>query len=258
MELLILGSGTGALHPDRTACSALVRVSGQAILIDCGPGVLLRLRQEGTDPQGLDAILLTHFHPDHTLDLWAYYFAARAASFHRPRSEPLALVAGRDYDDLARRLAAAYGDHVVPPEGLVRPSLLSQTSPTPAFAPPPLTGLTVTAAPVVHRPESLAYRLETGGKSLVFSGDTDWSDGLIDLAVGADWLVCEAALPEGLKKKGHLTPGLAGRIAARAGVGGLILTHLYPEHDGIDPLPPARTEFSGPILVAEDGLRVEI
>ena len=215
----------------------MVKVNGQTILIDCGPGVLLRLRQEGIAPQGLDAILLTHFHLDHTLDLWAYYFAARADSFQRPQDGPLALVAGRDYDDLADRLAVAYGKDVVPPDGLVARRLLSQTEPTPAFTPPPLTGLTAAAAPVVHKPESLAYRIEAGGKSLVYSGDTDWSDALIDLAVGADWLVCEAALPEGRKKEGPPDP-IPGRPDRRPSRG--------RRFDPDPPLPGARRDRPRP------------
>ena len=95
-----------------------------------------------------------------------------------------------------------------------------------------MNNLTITTAPVNHIASSLAYRLEYAGRSMVYSGDTDWSDSLIDLARGTDLLILEASNP--FKVAGHLTPEEAGRLAGQAGVPRLVLTHIYPPGDAVD------------------------
>ena len=118
---------------------------------------------------------------------------------------------------------------------------------------------TVNTLPVEHNPESLAFRIsDRRGKSVVFSGDTDYSDNLAVLAAGADLLICESALPDDQKVSGHLTPSLAGRIAARAGVGKLVLTHFYPECDQVDIRKQCRRTYSGPLVLAEDLMGFEL
>ena len=84
----------------------------------------------------------------------------------------------------------------------------------------------IKSAPTNHTDGSLAYRVEAEGRSLVYSGDTDVSDSLVDLARGADLLVLEAANP--FKVPGHLTPAEAGRLAAQAGVAAAAPDPLLP------------------------------
>jgi ribonuclease BN (tRNA processing enzyme) len=117
-------------------------------------------------------------------------------------------------------------------------------------------GLLIRSAPTHHTEGSLAYRVEAAGRSLVYSGDTDESDSLADLAQGADLLVLEAANP--FKVPGHLTPAEAGRLAARAGVGRLLLTHFYPPCDEVDVVALAAQEFPGEVVRAEDGLSLTV
>ena len=91
---------------------------------------------------------------------------------------------------------------------------------------------------------------------MVYSGDTDWSDSLIDLARGADLIILEASNP--FKVAGHLTPEEAGRLAEMAGVPRLVLTHIYPPGDAVDLVEEAGRSFTGEITIAEDGLRLDI
>ena len=93
---------------------------------------------------------------------------------------------------------------------------------------------------------------------MVYSGDTGYSENLIDLAQEADVLICESALPDSMRVKGHLTPSVAGEIATRAGVGKLVLTHFYPECDQVDIKQECRKTYSGHLVIAEDLLRIEI
>ena len=117
-------------------------------------------------------------------------------------------------------------------------------------------GLTIKSAPVNHIDSSLAYRVEAEGRALVYSGDTDVSETLVELARGADLLVLECANP--FKVPGHLTPEQAGRMAARAGVPRLVLTHFYPPCDEVDVTALAAREFNGEIIRAEDGLGLRL
>jgi ribonuclease BN (tRNA processing enzyme) len=120
-------------------------------------------------------------------------------------------------------------------------------------------GLHLISRPVAHTPVSLGFRLTLpSGKTLVFSGDTDYCNGLVELAAGAEWLVLECSFPEGQKKEGHLTPSLAGRVAREAGAGTLILTHFYPECVGQDLNGPCSREFGGPVILAEDLMAISL
>ena len=110
-----------------------------------------------------------------------------------------------------------------------------------------------------HREESLAYRIiDSNGKSIVYSGDTDTTENLVSLAAQADLLICESAMPDTLKVPGHLTPSLAGDIAARAHVKKLVLTHLYPECNQFDIAAQCRKTYQGPLVIAEDLMRIEV
>ena len=112
----------------------------------------------------------------------------------------------------------------------------------------------IKSAPTNHTDASLAYRVEAEGRALVYSGDTDESDSLVDLAQGADLLVLECSNP--FKVPGHLTPAEAGRLAAKAGVARLVLSHFYPPCDEVDVVALAGAGFSGEIIRAEDGMRI--
>jgi ribonuclease BN (tRNA processing enzyme) len=94
--------------------------------------------------------------------------------------------------------------------------------------------------------------VDEAGKSVVCSGDTDVSENLKNLAKDADLLICESALPDALKTAKHLSPSLAGGIAADARAKKLVLTHFYPECDDVDMIGACRRIYDGPIVLARD------
>ncbi|MEJ2155047.1 MAG: MBL fold metallo-hydrolase [Desulfobacteraceae bacterium] len=146
-------------------------------------------------------------------------------------------------------LQCAYGDWIVLP----RSQMTVQELDTAAGETLALDDFTLIARPTHHRPESLAYRIEDRhGCSVVYSGDTDECDSLWRLARNTDLLICEAAMPDQHKAPGHLTPGLAGRIAHQARAKRLVLTHLYPQCDEVDIVKQARKAYKGEIFPAED------
>ncbi len=184
-------------------------------------------------------------------DLIPFLFATRYALGYT-RREPFRLLAARGFAHFHQRLGDAFPGWVEPPPGLMDLRELAPDGPDEVRA----EGLVIKSAPTNHTEGSLAYRVEAEGRSLVYSGDTDESDSLVELARGADLLVMEAANP--FKVPGHLTPGTAGRLAAKAGVARLLLTHFYPPCDEVDVVGLAAQEFSGEILRAEDGLSLSV
>lgn len=251
MKVTILGSGTCTPRLARSASAVLVQTGPATILLDIGPGAMRRMLECDVDISGLTHIFLSHFHPDHTAELVPLLFATKYSD-GPPRRRTLALLGGTGLKAFYKGLQAAYGDWIVLPS----PLLTVQEIDTLAGEMLTFSGFTVTARPVLHRPESLAFRI-TGdtGTTVVYSGDTDACDSLVDVAQGADLFICEAATPDDEKLAGHMTPSLAGRTAARAQVKKLVLTHLYAACDQVDIVKQAGRTYKGPVIAAEDLMR---
>ena len=119
--------------------------------------------------------------------------------------------------------------------------------------------LTVTCGRTEHTDHSVTYRFsEKGGSSLFYSGDTDVCDELIDSGRRAHTVLLECAFPDEMKREGHLTPSECGQIASNMGCNRLLLTHFYPELINSDILSIVKEKFKGEIILAVDGMKVEI
>lgn len=252
MKITILGSGTCVPRLARSASSVLVRAGGRSLVFDTGPGTIRRLLEAGCEPGHVSAYFYTHLHPDHSADFVPMIFAAK---YGRETRRPFTVAAGQGFSGFYEALKAAYGHWIELDSGVMGIRELSVDGPDSID----FSGVIVKSLPVLHTPLSLAYRVEeAGGKSLVISGDTDYCENLVSLACGADLFICEAALPDELKLEGHLTPSLAGRIATDAGVGRLVLTHIYPECDAVDIVAQCRRTWAGPLTVAADLMELSI
>lgn len=248
IEICIVGSGTGIPSPKRASPSSLLRLSHQTILIDSGPGTVRRLSELGISLHDVDALCYTHFHPDHAADLVHFFFASKNP--HDPRKKPLKLFGGPGLRIFYEKLLDAY-------EGVFRPvfplSLIEMGDSQHDDA-----HFRLFTLPVLHTPHSIGYRFEAEGKSVVFSGDTDVCENLVELAKGTDLFVLECSFPDSLKVQGHLVPSECGRIAAKAGVKKLLLTHFYPSCEGTDLAGACRKFYSGEVILASDSLKVNL
>lgn len=253
MALTILGSGTCVPSLQRSACSALMQVNNSRLLFDLGPGTMRRLLETDTCILDIGFIFFSHFHPDHTGELVSFLFASKYPGANR-RKKPLTVVAAKGFSDFLNGLKQGYGEWIELAPEVLSVIELDNTGPdTRRFK-----NFVLKSIPVMHRKESIAFRIENAdGKSIVYSGDTDYSENLIDLAAGADILICESALPDHLKVEGHLTPSLAGKIAAAAGVKKLVLTHFYPECETADIEGQCRKTYAGPLILARDLMQIE-
>lgn len=246
--LTLLGTGTCVPSLVRSACSALMRTHQATILFDLGPGVMRRLLETGASILDVGFICISHFHPDHTGELASFLFASKYPAASR-RKAPLTILAAKGFTDFFNGLKQAYGDWIELPPEVLSIKELDDKGPDMIR----LGDFVLKSIPVTHRKESIAFRIETAdGIAVVYSGDTDFSENLISLAKDADILICESALPDHLKVEGHLTPSLAGKIAAEAGVKKLILTHFYPECDSVDIGRQCRKTYGGPLVLAHD------
>jgi ribonuclease BN (tRNA processing enzyme) len=253
ITVTILGSGTCVPSLKRSSCSVLLKVGDANLLFDSGPGTMRRLLEAGITIFNIPFIFYSHLHPDHTGEFVTFLFATKYPDASS-RTTPLNIVAGRGFSAFYKKLKNVYGNWIELSPGLVNIIELDNTGPDSIR----FDDFTVKSLPVDHTDESIAYRINTaGGKSVVYSGDTDFSENLITLAKDADLLICESALPDELKVKGHLTPSLAGEIATRANVRKLVLTHFYPECDQTDIEKQCRKTWSGQLVLAEDLMNID-
>ncbi|MCF8068263.1 MAG: MBL fold metallo-hydrolase [Desulfobacterales bacterium] len=253
-EVTILGSGTCVPSLERRASSILISTGKTKILFDSGPGTMNRLLEAGTEIYDIPFICYTHFHPDHTGELASFLFANKYPDTEK-RQIPLTLIAGNGFKLFFNKLRDLYGDWITLTPGMLNISELD----TKARDAIQYDRFKIVSVPVAHNPESIGYRVETAdGLTIALSGDTDVCDELVELAESADLFICESAMPNDLKVKGHLTPSLAGEIASRAGVKKLVLTHFYPECDRVDIENECRKTYNGKIFLAHDLMRIRL
>jgi ribonuclease BN (tRNA processing enzyme) len=252
----ILGAGGAIPTPTHTPAAYWVTVDGTPILMDPGPGALVRLVQSGDAPGGVDEIgivLLTHLHPDHCCDLVALLFA-----LHSPLTnshEPLQLFGPIGLQAYLDQLKGIYGRWLEP-----RHRQLKVTE-WPAGHQLDLPGGGTVRPFAVDHPQDrfadgncLGYRFaDNEGHTAVFSGDTGPCSGLEEAAREVDLLVVECSAPEGLGVPGHLTPSEVGRLCAKSQPKLVALTHQYPAAAATDLKPEIARYFDGPVVQAQDG-----
>lgn len=243
MEIIILGSGTGIPSLKRGAPGLVVRIGREVLLFDSGPGTLDRMLRVGIDYRKLDYIFYSHFHPDHVADLVPFLFACKYHS--APRKKPLKIFGPKGLQNLYFNLLEVYGEWITPVKYLVEIKELDGN-------PYKGKGWIIYNKPLMHTDYSIGYRIEKNGKSVVYSGDTDYCKEIVELARNSDLLILECSFPERYRIKGHLTPKLAGRVARESGTKHLVLTHLYPVCDRYNILSGCRKEFKGKVTVAKD------
>jgi ribonuclease BN (tRNA processing enzyme) len=249
MDIFLLGTGTAIPVKQHSPAGLAVAAGGQHLLFDIGPGTLGRLEQAGIGYDQLDRLLLTHFHPDHTLDLatllLVFNFAPGAA-----RTRPFTLTSCAGIEDFLQHMYRLYPD-LVPIGYDLRLHPVRREEFT-------LGQLKVRSAPTGHTPESVAYRLDLNGRSLVYSGDATPHGELAELAAGADLLISECSFPAGWETEEHLNADSLGLLASQAGVKSLLVTHCYPPAMAVDLVGQIHAHYSGEVQLAVDGLRLSL
>jgi ribonuclease BN (tRNA processing enzyme) len=249
LRLTVLGaSAAWTEHPCRPSSSYLVEIGDDAIVLDLGQGSLGSLFPH-RDPSTVRAIVVSHMHGDHHVDLiplrnllYYGYESPRTVELHLPRG-------------LRERYDAFMGE-----DGFLD------------FLPGPdiQTGIrqigpfTLESQPVTHAPESHAFRVDEvarpAGPGLVYSGDCGRADDLLPLIRSGDTVLCEAfwSTLEPIPSANHLSAAEAADVARRGGAAELILTHILEAHHPAAALQAAQAIFPGPVRLAEPELSLSI
>ncbi|HQI53785.1 MAG TPA: MBL fold metallo-hydrolase [Methanothrix soehngenii] len=243
MKTTLLGTGVGIPQPDRSQSALLIREDDISLLIDCGAGTLLRLSQADVMPQDLQAVLLTHLHPDHSADL---LLLANACYLQGEDMPPVFGPVGTER--FVKAMQAIY-PYLAPLRIVVRELVAEEGTAVEAIE--------ITTAEAVHSVAALCYRIDSSA-SLVCSGDTEPTMNVAELAEGADLLIHECSFPEGISVTNHSTP--LGIVPAAQVVKHVVLTHFYPDCRGLeDAMARQLEDASGTFAqAARDGLQLEI
>jgi ribonuclease BN (tRNA processing enzyme) len=264
MKLTVLGKSPSWQDAGGACSGYLLEDDETAVVIDCGNGVFGKLR-ERIDYVDVDAVVISHLHADHFLDLVPYSYALTYA----PRQQPVPVDRWPGTDcpacpelhappgarDTFRRVVGAWGN-----DDLIENAFdLREYDPSEELEIGPVR---ISFQPVPHFTETFAMliRSANGSGRIVYGADSSPTDALTELATGADLILVEATLPrpERTGVRGHLTPGEAGEHARAAGAKRLVLVHISDELDADWARREAEEAFGGPVEVATEGASYEV
>jgi ribonuclease BN (tRNA processing enzyme) len=257
MRLTVVGCSGSYPGPDSPASCYLLEAehtseSGETrtwrVLLDLGNGALGRLHRYA-DPLTIDAVLVSHLHADHCLDLCGYYVMRK---YHPTGPQPRIPVWGPA--GTAERMARAY-DLPADPGMTEEFDFRAYDGSTLEVGP-----FRIEAREVVHPVTAYALRVSAGGRTLAYSGDTGPCPALDEVAQGANLLLAEASFRTGDDNPPdlHMTGADCGRTAAKAGVERLVLTHVPPWFDPADAEAEARGQWPGPVELARAGASYDV
>lgn len=251
MRVTMLGTGTSYPDRERVQAGVLIEKKDDAILLDIGSGVLYRLIQNGIDLDSISSIFISHFHVDHCSDFLPLCQSIwlsgnkRSLNIYGPPflNEWLHALHERAYPYLSEKV-------------LVRPRILQRDETI------TLNELTVTNTPTIHGTmDTRAFRVETEGKTLIYSSDTAPFRELNRFAENADFLIHECNWLDGLHPEGvHTSPTELAHIAEEVNAARIILTHLSPEvvNDRERVLEIVGSKTDAEVIMAEDGMSFEL
>ncbi len=249
MLLSVLGASGTYPAPGRPGSGYLVEWSGSRVWVDAGPGTFAALGSRA-DPGELDAVVVSHVHPDHCTDLFALY---HYLAFGPGGRAPIAVYVP---EGAAEHLGAFVRAGADDPWSKRFDFRTVGEGDQAAHG-----GLGLRFGATAHSVPTIGVRLEAGGRALAYSADTGLGGGVPGLAEGADVLLCEATY-QGAREEHpfpyHLTATEAGELAARAGSRRLVLTHIPPDLDGEQSVAEAGAAFGAPVERAYPGMEVEV
>lgn len=256
MRLTVLGCSGSVPRDDSPASGYLLESGGTRIVLDFGNGVLGAL-QRFAEPFTINAVLLSHLHPDHCADfaalaVWRRYHPRppyNPAQWPTPVLAPAEAadrLAALDAPNAAERAEADLSDvfeFFAPPEKPMR-----------------IGAFTIRAVPVAHVCPAWGFRIVAEERVLAYTGDTGPCAGLTDLAEDADLMLCEASWPHRLDGPAdvHLSGVQAADAARDAHARRLLLTHVQPWWDSEEILAEARGAYEGPVELAVAGRSYEV
>jgi ribonuclease BN (tRNA processing enzyme) len=248
VKLTVLGSSASYPGPGRACAGHLVTTSGARVVLDLGNGALSNLGL-ATDACSIDAIFVSHLHPDHYLDLLGFMAMLRYAP--DGPSDPVPLYGPEGLPARMRAVVSGHGRRDV--GGAFAFTALEDGRPVEVGP------LTVTPRAVDHDGDTFAFVVDGDGRRLTYTSDTRLSDPIRRAAHGTHTLLAEATIPASYAGRvPHMTGAEAGSLATEVAAERLVLTHLWPTVPRDVILDDARSAFSGEVLLADELLVVEV
>lgn len=250
-RLAVLGSSSAVPRPGRANSGYLLLTERTALVLDLGTGAFSRLRSVA-DASQIDAVLISHMHADHFLDLVPLRYAMK---YEIKRQAPLPVYLPPQGRTALEEVVHPFGQDGSFFEGIIDIG---------AYAEDTLLSIgdcRISFYATRHYIPAYAMRVETPGGVFAFSADSAPCEALAKAAKGARMFLCEAALgPRGSErgKRGHLSAAEAGKIGADAGVEHLVLTHYGARADLAELRAAAAETFAGRITVADDGMELAL
>ena len=253
MEITFLGTGVGIPQAGRVQSGVLVDIEGKLLLFDCGCGVLGRILESRHKHTDIDGIVLTHLHLDHVGDVLALIKANWLV-----KKTDMRLYGPQGTREWFEKTLDAY-DYLKDRFTVDITELSPGDEFTPEWAG---ADCTIRCAKTVHTDNSLAYRIESGAKSVVYTGDTEPCDTVMELAEDADLLIHECSFPLGLPMTNHTTPDMFTLMLEEhpINVKELYLTHLYPHMQGHyeEARHHIKKYFNGNVTIAKDLMVIKL
>lgn len=259
MELTILGSGTGIPLADRNAPGYLVEVDKKLIMLDAGEGTKRQIVRAGYNLFDLNYIFITHTHVDHVSDLpailWPFTWGLN-------KKLTLELFGPPKFKQFYEKISTVFIPTI---KSASKFKVIVKEVKKSHFKIDNIGVETrlMTGKPQGHTfsPYEVGYRITYKNKSLVYCGDSiaEYQDDIISLAQDCDLLILEAAKAK--VNNEHLDPVTSGRIAQKANVKKLVLTHFYPDVDalGAKKIQELTAKYyKGPIIIAKDLMKIKI
>jgi ribonuclease Z len=274
MKLTLLGTGCPAVSTRRYGPANLVQHKDQSFLVDCGTGCSQRLLQANCSGAQLDALFITHMHSDHIIDLYQLI----QSSWHQNRKSAPLIYGPKGLEAHVKGLMELWLEErelrILHEKRLSTAALAPELFEIEAKIPLKFKDLRIHGFSVNHKPieHAFGYVFQSSNKKLVLSGDTRPCQEILRSSEGADVLVHEVFIHGGLKESGtrsqagiqsvesyHTLSTEVGDIAAQAKVGCLVLNHFVPpQFDQMALLREVRKSFSGPIILGEDLLSIDV
>lgn len=242
MKLTVIGHWGGFPKAGEASSGYLLEHNGFHLLIDCGSAVLSQL-QNYISPDDLDAVIISHYHPDHIADIGVLHHALLISKYVNGYEKTLPIYGhvkdvnsfqSLTYKDISKGIAYIPDQKIE--VGPFKIEVLETKHPVACYA----------------------MKISVDGKTLIYTADTAYFEELVEFAEGADMLLCESNFYKGMDgaAAGHMTSEEAGSLAKQANVETLILTHL-PHFGELQQLvTEAKENFNGQVILASQGLEI--
>ncbi len=256
MKLTVLGSGTAILDLKRNSPSFLLEFdNGKNAVLDIGPGTLKCLLELGKTINDIDYIFLSHFHPDHCLDLIHLLFVLKNNKYLNDDKEGnITIISSKEFENFYNNLITTFYGETDAGNKIIFKNIDEGNI--------ELDNIKISAIKVKHNDESRAFKIEHNNKTVVYSGDTGYDEELKDklgeFAKNTDLFLLECAFSDEYPPSVHLNPTAVGKILEVSNPDKVVLFHFYPKVQKTDIKAIINKYYNGNIILSQDKMEIEI